>query len=239
MQKLSVIIPAYNEAHRIEKTLLSVNKFLKKQPFESEILVISDGSSDETVSVVNALKKQIRNLSVIANQENRGKGWVTRQGMLTATGDVRVFMDADNSTKIEEIQKFLPLFEQGFDVVIGSRRIQGAIIAIHQGLVRDFLGGVFRLIVHTLVPLGIKDSQCGFKAFSARAVQKIFPRQTIFRWAFDVEILALARLFNLKIKEVPITWMNDQQSHVKFSGMVRMLFEIFKIRWNLWANSYR
>lgn len=239
MQKLSVIIPSYNEAHRIGKTLLSVSEFLKKQAFQSEILVVSDGSKDETASVVNALKNQIPNLSVINNQENHGKGWVTRQGMLAARGDIRLFMDADNSTKIEEIEKFLPYFEQGFDLVIGSRRISGAVIAVHQGLLRDFLGGVFRFIVHTLVPVSVTDSQCGFKAFSARAASAIFPKQTIYRWAFDVEILALAKRLGFKIKEVPIIWVNDTESHVKFSGMVKMLLEILQIRWNLWTNKYR
>ena len=238
--------------------MLSVSEFLKKQPYQSEILVVSDGSKDETVSVVEGLKNQIPNLSVIANQENHGKGWVTKQGMLQATGDVRLFMDADNSTKVDEIGKFLPFFdppinissgssaeasakedEQGFDVVIGSRRVDGAVIATHQGFFRDFLGGVFRFIVHTLVPVGVTDSQCGFKAFSVKAAEAIFPKQTIYRWAFDVEILELARRANLKIKEVPITWVNDGESHVKFSGMVKMLFEIIQIRLNLWTGKYR
>ncbi|MEK7617940.1 MAG: dolichyl-phosphate beta-glucosyltransferase [Patescibacteria group bacterium] len=239
MQKLSIIIPAYNEAHRIQKTLLSVSGFLQKQSFQSEILVISDGSKDETESVVNSLKNQIPNLSIIQNQENHGKGWVTRQGMLATIGDIRLFMDADNSTKIDEIAKFLPFFEQGYDVVIGSRRIQGAVIAAHQGFIRDFLGGVFRFIVHTLVPVGVADSQCGFKAFTSKSAEAIFPKQSIYRWAFDVEILALARRANFKIKEVPIIWVNDSESHVKFSGMVKMLLEIIQIRMNLWFGKYK
>jgi glycosyltransferase involved in cell wall biosynthesis len=238
MKKLSVIIPAYNEAQRIEKTLLSVSEFLKKQAYQSEILVVSDGSLDETEVVVNGLVNQIPNLSIIPNKANHGKGWVVKQGMLKASGDVRVFMDADNSTKIDEIAKFLPLLEQGFSVVIGSRRTEGAKIAKHQGLIRDFLGGVFRLIVHTLVPLGVTDSQCGFKAFTATSAEMIFPKQKIFRWAFDVEILAIAKQLKFKIKELPITWVNDGESHVKLGGMVNMLWEIVQIRINLWLGKY-
>ncbi len=238
MKKLSVIIPAYNEAHRIEKTLFSVSEFLKKQAYESEILVVSDGSTDNTSHIISNLKSRIPNLVFFENLDNHGKGWVVKQGMLKASGDVRVFMDADNSTKIEEISNFLPLFDQGYSVVIGSRRVQGAVIAEHQGVLRDFLGGVFRLIVHTLVPVGVTDSQCGFKAFSAKSVEVIFSRQKIFRWAFDVELLAIARKFKFKIKEMPITWVNDGESHVKFGGMVRMLLEIIQIRINLWTGSY-
>lgn len=239
MKKLSVIIPAYNEEHRIDKTLLSVSEFLKKQTYQSEILVVSDGSKDKTCDVVNALKSRIDNLRLINNRENHGKGWVTRQGMLEASGDVRVFMDADNSTKIDEIQKFLPYFEQGFDIVIGSRRIEGSNIAVHQPWLRDFQGWVFRLIVHTLAPVAVTDTQCGFKAFNARVAERIFSKQTIFRWAFDVEILALAREMEFKIKEVPITWINDIESHVKLSGKIKMLLEVMQIRWNLWTNKYR
>lgn len=237
--KLSVIIPAYNEAHRIEKTLLSVSEFLKKHSFECEILVISDGSTDQTVNIVNELKNQIPNVILIVNKENHGKGFVTKQGMLSATGDIRLFMDADNSTKVDEILGFLPFFEKGYDVVIGSRRINGSVIATHQGFLRDFLGGVFRFIVHTLVPLGLTDSQCGFKAFTAKSAEQIFNRQTIYRWAFDVEILALARKFDFKVQEAPITWVNDSESHVKLSGMIKMLFEIFQIRINLWTGKYK
>ncbi len=238
-QKLSVIIPSYNEEHRIGHTLLSVSEFLKKQPYDYEILVINDGSKDGTAAVSRGLGAQVPNLRLVDNQENHGKGWVTRQGMLEAAGDVRVFMDADNSTKIDEITKFLPYFDQGFDVVLGSRRITGSNVAKDQNRLREFLGWVFRTIVHTLVPVGVTDTQCGFKAFTASATTAIFPKQTIFRWAFDVEILALARRSKLKIKELPITWVNDEASHVKLSGMINMLLEIIRIRFNLWTGKYK
>jgi dolichyl-phosphate beta-glucosyltransferase len=239
MKKLSVVIPAFNEEHRIAKTLQAVSEFLQKQGFDYEILVVNDGSKDNTAQVVKDLEGSIKCLRLINNQENHGKGWVTKQGMIEAGGDVRLFMDADNSTKVDEVIKMIPYFDQGFDIVIGSRRIPGAVIALHQPWFRDFLGGAFRLIVHTIVPVGVTDTQCGFKAFSAKAAQTVFPKQTIFRWAFDVEILALSRRNKFSIKEVPITWVDDAQSHVKISGMIKMLFEVLQVRWNLMTGKYK
>ena len=236
--KLSVIIPAYNEEKRIEKTLLSVNEYLSKQSYDYEILVISDGSKDKTAEIVGSLTGKLRGLKLIDNKENHGKGWVVRQGILSTQSDYQLFTDADNSTTIDHVEKFFPFFAQGYDIVIGSRRLKDSIIAVKQPRVRDFLGGIFRLIVHALVPLGVKDSQAGFKMFSKNAAETVFPKQTIFRWAFDVEILAIAKKLGFKIKEVPIRWINDAESHVKLSGMVRMLFEVLRIRWNLWANKY-
>ncbi|MDO8676434.1 MAG: glycosyltransferase family 2 protein, partial [Candidatus Azambacteria bacterium] len=242
----------YNEEKRIEKTLLSVGEYLSRQSYDYEIIVISDGSKDNTIDVVSNLKSaysaeaasatkagQISNLKIIDNKENYGKGWAVRKGMLEARGDYRLFMDADNSTTVDQVEGFLSYFLQGYDIVIGSRRIAAANIAAKQPWVRDFLGGVFRLIVHTLVPLGVKDSQAGFKAFSRKATEAIFAKQTIFRWAFDVEILAIARKLGFKIKEAPIRWINDTESKVKISGMIKMLFEVLQVRLNLWANKYK
>ena len=239
MKKLSVVIPAFNEEHRIAQTLEEVSRFLRNQAFEYEILVVNDGSKDTTAQIVEELSSNLKNLKLIDNKQNHGKGYATKQGMMEATGDVRLFMDADNSTKVDEVIKMLPFFEQGYDVVIGSRRIAGANIAVHQPWFRDFLGGCFRFVVHTLVPIDVTDSQCGFKAFSAKASEVIFPKQTIYRWAFDVEILALARKNGFKIKEVPITWVNDSESHVKLSGMINMLLEVTEVRLNLWSGKYK
>lgn len=235
---LSVIIPSYNEEKRIAKTLQSVDAYLKQQSYDYEILVVNDGSKDKTAEVVRGAVAYVANLRLIDNKENHGKGWVVRQAMLEAKGQVRLFTDADNSTSVDQIANFLPYFEQGYDMVIGSRRIKGAVIAIKQPWIRDFLGGIFRLMVHTIVPLGVKDSQAGFKSFSAKAAEAIFPQQTIARWAFDVEILAVARKMGFKVKEVPIKWINDLESHVKLSGMVKMLFEVLQVRKNLWRGRY-
>ncbi len=239
IHKLSVIIPAYNEEHRIAKTLYAVSHYLSAQAYESEILVVLDGPHDNTPGVVAQLQNEIPNLRMINNTVNKGKGGVVKQGMLEATGDIRVFMDADNSTKIDEIEKMIPYFGEGYDLVIGSRRIEGSNIAQKQPWIRDLQGTIFRLIVHILVPLHVTDSQCGFKAFTQEATEKIFPHQTIFRWAFDVEILALARRLKLRIKEAPVTWVNDEESNVKLSGKIKMLLEVITVRLNLWTGKYK
>lgn len=236
---LSVIIPAYNEERRVAKTLLDIDEYLKKQSYDYEILVVNDGSKDRTAEVVKEEAARMANLHLIDNQENHGKGWVVQQGMLKAQGQVRLFMDADNSTTVDQIANFLPFFEQGYDIVIGSRRIKGAVIAAKQPWIRDFLGGIFRLVVHFIVPVGVTDSQAGFKAFTAKATEAIFPQQTIARWAFDVEILAIARRMGFKVKEAPIVWVNDTESHVKLSGMMRMLLEVLQVRKNLWLGRYQ
>ncbi len=238
MPKLSVVIPAYNESQRIAATLHSVDVFLSRQNYDSEIVVVNDGSSDSTAAAVRELQKSISRLRLIDNAQNRGKGWAVKQGMLESSGDIRLFMDADNSTQVSEIKNFLPFFEQGYDLVIGSRRVDGSNIAVHQPWLRDLQGGIFRALVHTFVPLQITDSQCGFKACTAAAAKKIFPAQHIYRWAFDVEILALARKYNFKIKELPVTWVNEAGSHVKLSGKIHMLLEVMEVRWNLWMGKY-
>lgn len=238
MQKLSVIIPAYNEEKRIEHTILETDQYLQKQSYDYEIIVVVDGAKDNTAGVVKSLEARLPKLKLMANEINHGKGYVVKQGMLAGTGDVRLFMDADNSTKIDHIERFLPFFDKGFDIVVGSRRIEGSNIAVHQGFYRDFLGGVFRFIVHTLVPLGVTDSQCGFKAFTADAVNKVFPKQTLERFAFDVEILAIARKVGLKIDESPVTWLNDGASTVSFKWQVMMLLELVQVRLNLWSGKY-
>jgi glycosyltransferase involved in cell wall biosynthesis len=236
---ISYIFPIFNEEGNLELLYKTVSKLLEtNKHYDYELLFVNDGSKDKTAEVVKKIAPNSRNLKLIDNQVNKGKGGVVRDGMLAATGDIRLFMDADNSTKVDEIIKFIPQFDKGFDLVIGSRRIRGSVIAVHQGLWRDFLGGVFRTIVHTLVPVGVTDTQCGFKAMTAKAAEQIFPKQTIFRWAFDVEILALARKMNFKIQEVPITWVNDDASHVSLKGQINMLFELIRTRWNLWTGKY-
>ncbi|MES2437346.1 MAG: bifunctional glycosyltransferase family 2/GtrA family protein [Patescibacteria group bacterium] len=230
---LSVVIPAYNEAERIEATLLSIDTYLKSQHYTYEIIVVNDGSKDTTAEVVQNLLPSIQNLRLSNNAKNHGKGFVVRQGMLEATGQYRLFMDADNSTTIDHVEQFFPKFEEGYDVVVSSRRIDGSVLVKDQSKLRELLGTIFRTMIHMMVPLGITDSQNGFKMFTAKAAEKIFSKQKIVAWAFDVEILAIAKLFGFKIKEEPITWVNDERTHVTLKGMVRMLKETFQIKLNL------
>ncbi|MFA6295443.1 MAG: dolichyl-phosphate beta-glucosyltransferase [Candidatus Paceibacterota bacterium] len=230
---LSLIIPAYNEEKRLSKTLISVNDYLSHQSYDYEIIVIDDGSKDETVQLVSSLEKEIPYLKLlIQNDMNRGKGYAVRAGMLSAVGNYRLFMDADGSTSIDQIEKLRPFFLEGYDVVISSRRVSGAVIKAEQPWYRLFLGWIFRTIVEFIVPLGVKDSQNGFKMFSNKAAMDIFSQQTVFGWAFDVEILHLARKLNYRIKEIPVVWTDNDQSKVTFKGMFNMLREVLKVRFH-------
>ncbi|MCP6726545.1 MAG: glycosyltransferase family 2 protein [Patescibacteria group bacterium] len=237
MIKLSVVIPAYNEEKRLPKTLKAVDSYLKKQKYSYEIIVVSDGSKDKTVQVVQGLS--IKNLRVIDNKQNHGKGYVVRQGMLKAKGEYRLFMDADNATTINHVEGMWPEFEKGNEIVICSRDIKGSVIAVPQPLWRRKLGDVFNLIVQVLSGLwGIWDTQCGFKGFSKKAVQDIFPKAVIDRWAFDVELLVIAKKQGYNIIEIPVTWINDAESKVSFKGMVKMLLEVIDIRFNMLKKIY-
>jgi dolichyl-phosphate beta-glucosyltransferase len=237
--RLSVIIPAYKEVGRIGNTLKKIDEYLVKQKYGSEIIVVVDGSPDKTAEVVRQLLPEIKNLRLIDNKKNRGKGYVVRQGVLEAKGEIRVFMDADNSTDINHIEIMWPEFDKGREVVIGSRDIKGADIAVPQPWWRIMLGNVFNLIVQIISGLwGIWDTQCGFKAFTAKAVQDIFPKCQIDRFAFDVEILVLAKKMGYEIKEVPVRWINDTTSTVGFKSMVKMLIDVIHIRKNLLLKKY-
>ena len=236
---LSVIIPAYNEEKRLPKTLKEIDKYLSRQSYDYEIIVVNDGSKDKTAKIVRDLMPDIKGLKLIDNKENHGKGYTVRQGMLEAEGDYRVFTDADNSTSIDQIEKMWPEFKKGYDIIIGSRDIKGAIIAVPQPWWRIMLGNVFNLIVQMVSGLlGIWDTQCGFKGFTKKAVEDIFPRCRINTFAFDVEVLVIAKKLGYDIKEIPITWVNDPESKVKFKHMINMLIEVFQIRWNLITNKY-
>lgn len=238
---LSIIIPAYNEEQRIGATLLVIDKYLSAQKYSYEILVVSDGSTDKTVDVAQKYRQLIKNLEVIDNLENKGKGGVVRQGMLKARGNYRVFMDADNSTSMDHFEKMRPLFAQDYQIVIGTRDskdAQGAAQAVSQPFHRRLIGNLGNLLIQLVAVPGIWDTQCGFKGLSANAVQDIFPRLTINRWGFDIEILAVAKRLGYKIGMVPVYWQNDPRSHVSFMGYLNTFRELFIVRLNLWRNVY-
>lgn len=237
---LSVVIPAYNEEKRISQTLLAIDKYLSKQDYSYEILVVDDGSKDKTVEIIKKLEKMIGNLKVIANDRNHGKGYVVRQAMLEAGGQNRLFTDADNSTSIEQVEKLLPhLKPKGeADIVIGSRGLPGSVVKIPQPFYRVILGRLSNLLIQIVALWGIWDSQCGFKLFSLKAAEKVFPKQKITRWGFDIEILAIAKKQGLKIKEVPIVWQNAPESKVSIGAYFSTFKELFKVKWNLIRGKY-
>ncbi len=237
---LSVIIPAYKEEKRLPKTLREIDSYLRKQSYHYEILVVNDGSPDKTVDVAQSLVPAVKNLRVTGYQKNQGKGYAVRFGMMEARGKYRLFTDADNSTSIDQVEKTFPQFESGFDVVIGSRDIKGAILDPPQPWIRNAITGEsFKLLRKIIVGLWeVEDTQCGFKCFKAEVVEKIFPKCRINRFAFDPEMLVLSQRAGFKIKEIPVYWKNDLESKVKFKSMVKMGLDLLAIRLNLIKGVY-
>lgn len=228
---LSVIIPAYNEEARLPSTLEAIQAYLLAQPYTWELLVVDDGSKDKTVDVANQCFRDPR-CRVVRNPANMGKGATIRNGMTQATGDFRLFTDADNSTPIEEVAKLLPKVEsEGYAVAIGSRAVKGASLEKRQPIHRELMGRVFNLIVQVVALGGIKDTQCGFKLFTAAAANYVFPRQQLPGFSFDVEVLVLARKGGFKIAEVPVRWIDSPQSRVSpLKDSAKMFLDVIRIR---------
>jgi len=219
-------------------TLIDINKYLSSVDYDYEIIVADDGSRDATVETVKRFHNLIKNLRVIENKKNHGKGWVVRQGMLGAEGRWRLFLDADNATSVDQFSKMIP-FLHDYQIIIGSRDIKGAKLVPAQPFYRRWLGNIGNLVIQLLLLPGIWDTQCGFKCFSEEAALKIFPLLKTSRWAFDVEALVLGKKLGYKIKEIPVVWVNDSRSKVKASAYFQVLWEVKKIRWWLWLNKYK
>jgi len=228
---LSIVIPAYNEEKRIGQSLQGIKDYLKKKDYEAEIIVIDDGSSEATAEISRRILSDWPLAEVISLRKNCGKGAAVREGMLKARGQLILFTDTDLSTPIEELEKFLPLAVEGYEVVIGSRALPGSEIRKRQSWLREHLGKFFNLMVRLSVMKGIKDTQCGFKLFKKEAAKEIFSRLQTTGFAFDVEALLLARKLGYKIAQVPVVWINSPESRVRlFRSSIRMLWELFKIK---------
>jgi len=237
--KLSVVIPAYNEEQRIAKTLANIDSFLEKQAYDYEIVVVVNGSKDRTFEIVKELEGSTVQKAVAVNLPEGGKGNAVKKGILDhASGDIIMFMDADNATPVSEIAKFIPFFEQGYDVVIGSREVDPNLLKVKQTLKRQILGKVSHLLIRIVLLPGIYDTQLGFKAFKKDAAKEIFKRVGILGWAFDMEVLAIARRHNYKIKEVGVEWTEFGGSHVPASAFIESLIDLFRIRMRVWFGKY-
>ncbi len=235
---LSIIIPAYREAERIPGTLLDMDRRLESAGYSYEIVVVNDGSPDATADVVRNLTKLVRNLKLIDLKENMGKGGAVRQGMLLSAGMIRLFADADNSTSIDQFAAMMPLFKDGFDVVIGSRAVPGAKLEPPEPFIRRLIGWMLNLAIQALLLPGIHDTQCGFKAFTQDAAERIFRESRLSGWGFDFEILSLAKKMGYRIKEVPVRWVDAAGSHMTLQGGLQFVRDILIIRWRLWRGGY-
>jgi dolichyl-phosphate beta-glucosyltransferase len=236
---LSIIVPAYNEEQRIAPTLRRLHAFLAGTPWRTEIVVVDDGSADGTVALVERLGRELAGVRCVRSRTNRGKGSAVRIGMLAAHGAVRVMCDADGSMPPEELPKLLVRLGAGADIAIGSRYADGAAVTVAQPLYRRLWSRLCnRVVQRTLVP-GVRDTQCGFKAFSAEAAIDLFGRAQIDGWAFDLEILALARRRGYRIDEVAVTWSDDQRSRVSpLADLWKVVREAITIRRNLSRGVY-
>ncbi len=236
---LSVVIPAFNEEARIPDTLKTISRYLASRFEDYEIIVVDDGSCDGTASIVEGLSGELPNLTLISYPANSGKGCAVRTGVLSSKGDLLLICDADLSTPIEELEKLKTFLDDEFDIVVGSRGLRDSDIAIRQPWYRERMGKIFNAFVRSLVVGGISDTQCGFKLFKGDAARSLFKKNIIDGFAFDVEILFLARKKGYKIKEVPVRWLNSPNSRVKIMRDPFMMFlELLKIRVNCLLGKY-
>lgn len=229
---ISLIIPAYNEAERLPETLASIFNFLKKENLEAEVIVVNDGSTDQTEEVARNNGAGYQKFKLINHSQNKGKGAAVKTGVMQAQGDYIVFLDADNSTPIKELKPLLKNLEN-YDVVIGSRKIKGAKITQPQSWLRRFLGDGLNWFIKIVLDLPVyNDTQCGFKGFKKYAAKDIFSKMQITGFAFDIELLCVANSLNFKVLEMPIEWHNVQKSKVKLKSIWRIFLDVLRIKLN-------
>jgi dolichyl-phosphate beta-glucosyltransferase len=228
----SIVIPAYNEGQRLGATLEKVLAYVRQEGWDAEVVVVNDGSRDSTAEIVREFAQKNPILRLIENPGNRGKGYSVRNGILNSIGDIVVFSDADLSSPIEEMPKLLGALSAGADIAIGSRWLRAELQTQRQSLHRQLFGRVFNLLLRITLGLQFKDTQCGFKAFTRRAAQKILPLQRIERWGFDPEILFLARQFGFRVVEVPVRWGHSGGTRINpMLDGAKMFGEMLRIRW--------
>lgn len=239
MTQFSVIIPAYNESARIRPTLDEILRYTAEKGWDAEILVVDDGSRDDTPDVIREYAAKHPRVQLIQNPGNRGKGFSVRNGMLHAQGEVCLFTDADLSSPITEAPKLFDAISGGADVAFGSRWLRAELQTERQPLYRQLFGRIFNLVLRVFLGLHYADTQCGFKAFRRDAAQRIFRLQKIERWGFDPEILFLARRMGMKVAEVPVQWAHSEGTRLNpFRDGMRMFVDVLHIRWNAWTGVY-
>jgi dolichyl-phosphate beta-glucosyltransferase len=235
----SIVIPAYNEGARLGVTLEKVLAYVAQRGWHAEIIVVNDGSSDNTADIVHSYAVRNPGLRLLENPGNRGKGYSVRNGMLHARGKILLFSDADLSSPIEEMKKLVAALEDGVDIAIGSRWLRRDLQTRRQPLYRQLFGRVFNLLLRVVLGLNFKDTQCGFKAFTQPAAKTIFPLQSIDRWGFDPELLYLAKKFEFKVAEVPVAWAHREGTRISpLRDGTMMFLEMLKIRWNALTGKY-
>jgi dolichyl-phosphate beta-glucosyltransferase len=237
--KYSIVIPAYNEGARLAASLEKVLGYIHAEGWNAEIVVVNDGSRDNTAEIIRAFAAKDPSVRLVENPGNRGKGYSVRNGILNARGEVLFFSDADLSSPIEESSKLLNALDESTDIAIGSRWLRVGTQTQRQPVYRQIFGRIFNLLLRLILGLYFKDTQCGFKAFKRSAALAIFPLQKIERWGFDPEILFLARKLGFKVKEVPVLW--GHSGGTRISPLIdgfRMFTEMLRVRWYSLTEKY-
>lgn len=239
-KRYSIILPAFNESARLGPSLQKAVDFVRGHQWDAEIVVVNDGSRDETAAIVQGFMAQAPEIRLLENPGNHGKGYSVRNGMLNARGEILLFSDADFSSPIGEAVKLIGAIEEGADVAFGSRWLLAETQTKRQSLLRQFVGRAYNLLMRLTLGLPYRDTQCGFKAFTRQAAEAIFTRQQIEGWGFDPEILFIARKFGLKMIEVPVEWANDDRSKINpIVDGVKMFIELLTIRVNSLSGKYK
>jgi glycosyltransferase involved in cell wall biosynthesis len=235
----SIVLPAYNENARIAGTLERILVHATQRGWKVEVIVVNDGSSDDTARIVRHFAVEHSVVRLLENPGNRGKGYSVRNGMLRAQGEILLFSDADLSSPIEEADKLFAAIANGADIAIGSRWVDPRLQIRRQPLLRRVLGRIFNVALRVILGLQFKDSQCGFKAFTRRSAQAIFPLQKIERWGFDPELLYLAKKFGFTVREVPVAWAHREGTRIHpLRDGIRMFGELLRIRWYALKGNY-
>jgi dolichyl-phosphate beta-glucosyltransferase len=236
--KVSLIVPVWNEEKRLKHSIIKILKYCDKKLEDYELIIVDDGSSDNTAKIVRTCSNN--KIILLQNKINMGKGYSVKKGILSAKYPYVLFLDCDLATPIEELDKFITYANDGYDIVIASRNLKESKIISKQPKYRQWLGKIFSVLVQCIAIRGFKDTQCGFKLFKTNIAKKIVSLQTFNRFSFDVELLYIAKKMNLKIKEAPVTWYDKDGSTVRiWKDTSRMLTDLFRIKLNNFKGKYK
>ena len=237
--EISIIIPAYNEEKRIEPTIKRIIEYIKPKFKNFEIIIVDDGSKDKTIEIISKYQKENKEIKILKNIKNKGKGFSVKKGLLEAKYDLVLFSDSDLATPIEELEKLKEKIEKGYDIAIASRNLKTSNIVVKQPLYRQFLGKLFPYFVQIIAVSGIKDTQCGFKMYKEEIAKEIAKKQTLERFSFDVEQLFIAKKYKYKIAEIGVKWIDKEGSKVNtIKDGIKMLRDLFIIKINNLKGKY-
>ncbi len=242
MKTISFVIPVYNEEKRLSKTFKALKELELPYGLKlEEVIFVNDGSTDQTASCikyyVSSIERKIPNnkyrIKLISYKQNKGKGYAIKKGMLEVTSDYALFFDADISTPLSELSKFVPKMQKNIDVIIGTRKNGKSTVIIHQPILREFLGRMFTKLATIILNVKATDFTCGFKAFSQKAYKEIFSQSKINGWTYDAEIILLAKKLNYSSVEVPVLWANDSKTKVRlYNAIPQVIMDLLYIRWS-------